>query len=892
MNVSAMQIQAQLERVLAGDSRLQVVAIRATAKQMWPDVLQLSVGTFRVRWCESSLAMREALCEWEQQNPMTWGMVLLTPLLGHEMAEDIVARVARARLFEPEGWDMARSLFQAKETDVRLGQWGWMPQALIDAATQGPYPPVANGFLDLETAWREVLARFLGLELARPDVMTVLEWTQQATSNHRLAQLPPSMRTDVIVWLAQAGGPAGELVLSCVASGYTHEALPLGLVCGVVFAPDAQGEMALGQAAVRLERFVNHKRVGAHEGRLWAAAARQLVKGLSTEEGRIVADRADALLKELGIAAFAHLSDVLPSGLELRLLSFAVALGAHGNSPSQSRLEQVEETAHRVLNHTLMNAQPVRSERVEMARRLARWLVSDPVTAGHSFNEMAQWQADQGAYVDWARFRLLGGDELSELSAAYIVCRQAVTTRRQVMAHRFANALTDWNTQPPQDDGRIVPIEQVLDRVLAPIGKGHPVLLLVMDGLSHSIFRELFARASHHGWSEVVSTVHGQPLLGVAAIPTITEVSRTSLLCGRLSVGAQNAERTGFATHPTLLQLSRNGHPPKVFHKGDLAEDGNLSPAVRAMLTQQQQQIIAVVYNAVDDHLNGPHQLHQRWMLEELRLLLPLLREAREARRVLIVTADHGHLLDEGTTQVKGGENDRWRYGDNAVLAQEMLVQGGRVRTSSGSQKVVALWDECSRYTSRKNGYHGGLTPQEVMVPLSVFVPIGVDLSGWQAAPPHQPDWWDSRPPSQPPLMRPFSAKLIRKKTTTSQEQPELFDTAGHTDTDVLATSTHDWIAHLFVSPVYQSQKQLAARVALPDDKMRLLLEALSERGGKQSKTLLASRLGVAELRISGLLTAARRVLNVDQASVLAVDEQSGFVELNLPLLKQQYSLG
>lgn len=33
--------------------------------------------------------MREALCEWEQQNPMTWGMVLLTPLLGHEMAEEL-----------------------------------------------------------------------------------------------------------------------------------------------------------------------------------------------------------------------------------------------------------------------------------------------------------------------------------------------------------------------------------------------------------------------------------------------------------------------------------------------------------------------------------------------------------------------------------------------------------------------------------------------------------------------------------------------------------------------------------------------------------------------------------------------------------------------------------
>jgi hypothetical protein len=72
---------------------------------------------------------------------------------------------------------------------------------------------------------------------------------------------------------------------------------------------------------------------------------------------------------------------------------------------------------------------------------------------------------------------------------------------------------------------------------------------------------------------------------------------------------------------------------------------------------------VGVVYNAVDDHLSGPDQLHQRWALEDLRLLLPLLREAREARRVVVITADHGHLLEDGTTQLPGGESDRWRPG-------------------------------------------------------------------------------------------------------------------------------------------------------------------------------------------------------------------------------------
>jgi hypothetical protein len=92
-------------------------------------------------------------------------------------------------------------------------------------------------------------------------------------------------------------------------------------------------------------------------------------------------------------------------------------------------------------------------------------------------------------------------------------------------------------------------------------------------------------------------------------------------------------------------------------------------------------------------------------------------------------------------------------------------------------------------------------------------------------------------------------------------------------------------------SPIYASQRQLAARVAPPDDKMRLLLTSLSERGGKLSRAALAHRLSLPEVRIGGLLSAVRRLLNVDQASVLTVDETAGTVELNVALLHQQFRL-
>ncbi|CAG9172605.1 hypothetical protein LMG23992_02278 [Cupriavidus laharis] len=895
MSLSTPQITAQLDRVLASDVTAQAVAIRAATRQVWPDAVTQHGRQFQLRWCESSLAIREALCDMEQHDPAVSGLVVLTPLSTHEIAEDIAARLARARVFQPEGWDIVRLMFEAKETDARLGKYAWMPQALIDGASQGPYQPVANGFLDLETAWREVLTRFLGIEAARPDAVALLRWSITPDAAARLGPLPAAMRSDILAWLAETAGMAGAMVLGCVEVGRTSDALPLGLVSGVVFAADGEGQAALGQAAIRLERFVNDKHVGVTEGRAWAAAAGQVVRSQGLETCRPMLERADGLLRDLRVPEFAQLSDVLPSALDQRLRAFARALSAHSVEPSEVNLRQVEAHADRALGHALLNDQKARMERVEMARRLARWLLG-PMRSGALLSDSVEWQADEGAYVDWARFRLLGGDELTELSEAYIECRKAVIARRNAFARPFANALVQWNANTPEDTGRIVPLERVLDKVLSPIVAAQPTLLLVMDGLSNSIFRELFSRVAGQGWQELVPEALGKPFVGVAAIPTITEVSRATLLCGRLTVGTQVQERQGFAAHAGLLAHSRAERPPRVFHKGDLSDAGSLAPEVRAALANQHQRVVAVVYNAVDDHLSGPDQLNQRWALEDLRLLLPLLREAREARRAVVITADHGHLLEDGTTQVPGGESDRWRLSKTAESPQEVAISGGRVVTSDGTNAVACLWGESSRYAGRKNGYHGGLSPQEITVPLSVFVPLGASLSGWIPAPPNQPEWWELPPilPTQKPAsVVPPQPRPARKKPVQTEAQPGLF---APVDLPPLTpepreVDANDWIGGLLSSPIYASQRQLAARVALPDEKMRLLLQALAARGGKLSRSALANRLALAEVRIGGLLSAVRRVLNVDQAAVLTVDETAGSVDLNIALLQQQFKL-
>lgn len=894
MSLSTPQIAAQLERVLASDPSTIALAIRANAPQPWPESLSQRGRQFTLRWCASSLAIREALCDVEQGDPASAGLVILTPLATNEIADDVAARLARARVFQPEGWDIVRQLFKAKDTDARLGRYAWMPQSLIDGAAQGGYSPVANGFLSLEIAWQEVLQRFLQIPAARPDAVSLLHWSTTADATSALALLPAAARTDVLRWLAGSAGSVGDMVLGCVEAGRTSDAVSLGLVCSVVFAPGGEGQTALGMAAVRLERFVSDKHIGIAEGRAWARAAEQVVRAGGLESARAMLERADALLRDLSVGEFAHLSDLLPAALDQRLEDFALALTAHVGEPTDVNLAQVELQTDRALSHALMAAQAPRAERVEMARRLSRWLLTPP-RAVASLNTAATWQADEGAFVDWARFRLLGGDEIHELSEAYRVCREALIARRNKLAQPFANALLEWNKNQPSVDGRLVPVESVLEHLVAPIAATHPILLLVMDGLSISIFRELFARSSNYGWTEMVRADVGHPLVGVAALPTVTEVSRASLLCGRLSLGAAGQEKAGFASHAGLLAHSKPGLPPRLFHKGDLADTSNLAPEVRAAIADPQQRVIGAVYNAVDDHLSGPDQLHQRWTLEDLRLLLPLLREAREARRVVVVTADHGHLLEDTTTQISGGEgSDRWRPGTDGHAPDEIAVRGGRVVTSDGSNAVVCLWGESTRYGGRKNGYHGGLSPQEVTVPLSVIVPLGTNLPGWTPAPPAQPEWWEltlvaAAQNAQIPIAAQRTSRSGGRKPPVNVDQVPLFE--SEEIPFALTPKEQDWLDDLLGGSIYTSQKQLAARVALSDDNMRALIGSLRERGGKLSRAALAQRLGVPEMRLSGMLSAARRVLNVDQAPVLEINEASGTADLNIPLLRQQFRI-
>jgi hypothetical protein len=766
-----------------------------------------------------------------------------------------------------------------------------MADLLVETAPEGGYPPAAGGVLSLETAWGVVLRSARGMSESRPDVSSLLRWTMRRENLERHAAAPAELRAALPEWLAESAGPAGVAILAAVESGRGADAVPTGLVCGIVHGAAAAGDLALKLAAVRLE---SHAGKG-HEAsvlRRWGEAAEAIVLAeLETrgpESVRPWLRRAQEILADVEAAAFAWQSRVLPAGLEQRLARYAEALSAAIGAPTAATLAAMEQAADVVGAHALAPPQGDRADRLEMSRRLCRWLAT-PAGPPGSFDEAAAAYVRDGAFVDWARGRLRGGDPHEGFSAACERLLQTALARREEENAAFARLLQGWLELGGGGD-RLLPIEDVLGRVVAPIAALAPVLLLVLDGMSQAVFGELIEDLVRRGRvllrpAGAETAAPSSPPV-IAALPSVTDVSRASLLSGALRQGSQPVERQGFAEHSGLASASRAGRPPLLLHKASLSEASatDLAGEVREALTSAEQRVIGLVLNAVDDYLLKSDQVRPAWRADYITFLDPILEAAESAGRVVVLTSDHGHVLELHTEYRTGGDGDRWRLTDGPPEEGEVILSGRRVL--SAGPRLTALWSERARFGPKKNGYHGGASPQEVVVPLAVLAAPTASLEGWEEAALRYPDWWQGAPEA---AARPAAAPARpRPRPAPARQQGTLFD-----DTAMPSMIPAPvWIDALLASEVYLAQKAASGRVAPADERIRALLEALDDRGGKLTQPALAQRLGLSPVRIRGTVAAVRRLLNVDGYDVLTLDEESDTVVLNLELLRVQFEIG
>jgi hypothetical protein len=220
----------------------------------------------------------------------------------------------------------------------------------------------------------------------------------------------------------------------------------------------------------------------------------------------------------------------------------------------------------------------------------------------------------------------------------------------------------------------------------------------------------------------------------------------------------------------------------------------------------------------------------------------------------------------------------------------ELRLSGPRVLIAE-SKAVIVPWAESIRYGIKKNGYHGGVAPQEMVTPIAVLSPSDVFPEGWDDVPVDVPLWWE-----EPAVIAGFPAKVpTRIKSPKPQQTGLLFNledesVEAHTPVVKIAVES-GLVVKLFQSPIFEQQKKLAGRSVPSDEVLRSVLSALDQRGGRMTSAAIARTVNYPPMRLRGLLAVMQRVLNIDGFAVLTRDEASDTVDLNRELLKRQFGL-
>ncbi|WP_322753662.1 BREX-2 system phosphatase PglZ [Frankia sp. Cas3] len=871
-------VRAKVAEILRRDAEARVIALAAAP--VWPHDERLAVSTGRamiVRPCVSTLAIRDELQRVADLAPGDV-LVLLTEHETSELGASVTARFTGQKVLPLDRWQQLASLFRARDIDPALVEEQWAVDALLAAPPAEGYPAVANGYLDRASALSVLAETQVGLSRLDIDLAGLLQWSIAPEHLVGWTALDPAIRDGLTTWLAGRGGHAdvARAVLRCFAGGYGPDTVAVGLVLAVLTHPDVHEAAQVPRTM--LETRAAGGALDAATAADWGRAAEGLVQRLLAQEGRAVAGkvlrRAEELLIEQGAGDLAFPSTVLESGLAQRVRSVGSQIVAllRKRRLCAADLAPVEGESARLKAHALAVDHGERVRRVEMAVRLLRWLAyrqATPSPVAASLAEAARRQQAEDAWVDVARARVWEGDVDPAVAAAYRALCAAADAVRAEHEQRFAHLLAD-HVRTGSTLGELLGVEEVLGEVVLPLSAHLRVLLVVLDGLSTGVARELLADLSARGWVEH-TLAPARPVL--AALPSVTRVSRTSLLCGRLTDGTQSHERAAF---------HERGWP--LFHKNDLTTAGAgdaLAPRVADEI-RGGNAVVGVVVNTVDEALDKGGRAP--WTADSVDHLLDLLAVGHESDRVVLLVSDHGHVHERGSrlsADDSGGA--RWRSSAQPPVDDEVELTGPRVLLGHG--RIVAAWNEGLRYTDIRNGYHGGASAQEVVIPLALLGRAERELPGW--APVHHaaPDWWVESAPAvatpRTPTPSPRRGRSAARAVPAEPAAPALFDAA-----EVVADR---WVERVLASDVMVARLARMRRGTMPADRLAVLLRMLDQRGGGATRAVVARTLDVPEVRVGSHVAAAQRVLNIDGYEVLRID--GDVVRLNAALLKTQAGL-
>lgn len=849
------ELRSQVSAILKG-KEARVLALRSRA--MWPgDSLVCDGQTFEVCQVRSVLEFHERVLDAEERQVP---LVCLTELSQNDLGLDLVARLFRKRLHSIDAWTAVRSRFQAQEVEPSLVPQTHLARALIDAEPAGGYSKVRGRVLTADKAWSCLFRYALGIPADYLDALSLLQWSVSDTSRYR--QAPEDLKASARERALQVCGPLGQAILRCVDADQASP-LALGMALRVVYGHEDPISAEQDKASVRLESRMGGLVLNPGLGREWAKSAEDISDEAA---GHRTLLEAQELLEQAQLASMAHLSDLLPLGLTQRLGFLGDALAQALESPK--KVVRLERDAQRCASHRGLSRE--QRERLDMLPRLVRWLHQPQPEATDKLGELARSYAFDTAFADWARLRTEGSQNDPLLGEPLRELGRRVVDRLETQAKLFAEALQVWTqTGHQKADTGVMGVEDVLEQVVVPLaaGVGSRVLVVVLDGCGwpamHEILRSLPPNLT------LRQPEQGPLPLPLAAFPSVTEFSRTSLLSGKLTAGNSAVEAKAFRDHGALRAACAEGYPPVVFHKGALdGESGGLASAVENKINDTKNKVVAVVLNAIDDHLERDDQILGHWDVESIKYLVNLMNLASHSGRTVVFASDHGHVLERSSDLRKGDGTGgaRWQVG-RAAQEGEILLTGPRVLCDA--KAVVMPWSERVRYSMKKNGYHGGAHPREVLAPLAVAAPIDRPLKGWVEIRQPLPGWWHQGKPlkvSAAPTMN-----YQPKPAPSSSGQFVLFE---------VGPSSSDLPQRILDFPLVAHQWK-AQKNAPPLDWTLSLLRLLEQHERHARLVDLSLALNLPEVRFRHLLGQLGPLLTLDGVPMLGLTADGLSVFLN-----------
>lgn len=899
--LSPQQLRSIVEELWLEDADASAFGLHVSSSVKGPPEVEFEFGIAHVLRADNVFQIREALLEAEEKNDR---IILLTKLQQGDLGHDVVARLARSRLFPFNHVASLCSLFKAKELDRSICDPG-IAHALLEYSPRDGYPPVSAGVLDAGTVWSALCRQVFDMGDREPDLVTLLLWATTEKGPTRYIEATSELRGSLRHRLHSRLGDAADAILRIVDSGAGGDAVALAVTCQVIFG--SGDEPVLDAAAARLEQYHQNKTISKAIGRMLGELASDAIADLDRRDDPRIAqshlERADALLEQFHCKDHSYRNGLSRQGYEQRLIRFGQHIKRAIAKPSKAAIADCEQQQKCVADHRIGRQRRYADQvlRTEMAVRLIRWLNQPPAEAT-SFAEQANAYVKELAFADWAREAVCRGEDIPEVSDAYIALDAAVSKRQRGFAEQFAKGLADWSSVGSTSIG-VIGVEHVLEEVVAKVvAQKNRVLMIVLDGMSWAVCHELLEDIRQDHWFESTFDEDSAiPHPVIATVPSETRYSRTSLLSGELTDGDQAKERRNFKENPALVDCSDRRKPPVLFHKKDITEGsrGAVSEEVSKALLDAKQNVVGVVINAIDDRLANAQQIRDNWSISRINPLGALLRLARDSGRVVVLASDHGHVWHRTDAQFEPStEGSRWRQNDSESKDGELVVSGKRVIPADS---IIVPWTETIHYKRKQHGYHGGATPQEMVCPLVLLTDRSSDYSNLKRCAYPFPDWWSPAPVASPVAYEPVVHVAVPSGPPTLFDNLELEkDEAGRRKDEPALTippsspnlhPSPDWIDRLLASQAYKDQKSKIKRHPPQDSVIRQVLETLNAAGGFLTPGAFIKETSMPAARLDQVIANIRRVLNVDGYEILVIDRTENKVELNIAKLKRQFDV-